>query len=299
MLAIWSKAPNLLSQDIAESSARIAAESLLETIEGASVENGGYKPDALNRSEQDVDWVCRIGTKSFALEHTRIETFAREFELGSLWRNKLASPLAVFEAEMNESLSDKGFFLLGIYGAPAKSSFPKCIPQLKDWLLATVPSLGLKFPQNIAIKKITREDNFPVNVRLTRYPGPLPYLNAPRNFMIQRMVKFDEVGERRSIIERAFRKKTQKLAKYKQQGHISVLVLDSTAEMATGAIPIIFAAKELKKYMHAVDQVITIERDASVWGLRLADAHTLIDRSLINRWWEYRPDTRCIKLRSA
>lgn len=298
MLTFWSKAPYLLSHEIAESSACMAAERLLAAIEGVPAKCR-YKPDALNRREQEVDWVCRIGTKWFALEHTRIETFAKEFELGSLWRNKLADPIADLEAEMNIAFKHLGFFLLGIYDEPAKHSLPKLIPQLREWLLATAPNLGLAFPQNISIRKANREDRFPANVRLTRIPGPLPYLNVPENFMIQRMVKFDEAGECRSIIERAFRNKALKLAKYKQQGCISVLVLDWSTEMATGVIPIVPAAKALKSYTGAVDQVITVGRHEGMWGLHRAETHAFIDRSLINRWWDYQPETGTIKFRQA
>lgn len=256
------------------------------------------KPDSVERRKPDVDRTFIIKDQKYALEHTCIEAFPKEFESDGLWSGHFGSQIRKLENELNSSLllsHDLILFLPNKFSVNKKDLVP-FLNKVKNWIISQAGELGTSFPGNTAFSRIHISGRS-YRLKLGRYPVLIPMANTKGLFKCIRVMDSDEAKDRRKIVEKAFHVKAEKLSAYKKQGIKAVLVMEWRYRIPTPYSPIICAHEILKdSYSNAIDMVILVGIDIKEWAIKYTETNLKLSRKeLMENWWLYDWDTDGIK----
>lgn len=178
-----------------------------------------YRPDEIDRSEKAIDAVFKGAGVDLAMEHTLIESFHEQIQDGQNF--------AKFTQPLEEKL--KGIFPLpGCYTVVIEPLALKGIKKtdevrnsLYSWIVQRAPQLELRSPKT-ALKHFVKEQppGVPFEVILSRWPGRDGQIRFVRSIPDTLKTKTEEP------IRRALSDKCPKLSRAKEDGVITVLVLE-------------------------------------------------------------------------
>lgn len=212
-------------------------------------------PDRDERNEEAVEMVCTSASgQSFAIEHTRIESFGGQIGDGYAFSG-LLEPL---EAELEGRLPGR-FSLTVAVGAAAGvkgAEYPKIRELVKEWVLAQAD--GLK--DGSAVTAAPPRVPFPVT--LSRRHSDASVL------LISRFAPDDLETKRQTRVQQAIDRKYRKLAREKAKGRESILILESN-DIALGNSGVVgdAVAKALATCPEPPDRVYLVETDGRPWYL--------------------------------
>lgn len=212
-------------------------------------------PDRDERNEEAVEMVCGSASgQSFALEHTRIESFGGQIGDGYAFSG-LLEPL---EDELKGRLPGR-FSLTVAVGAAARlkgAEYPKIRELVKEWVLAQAD--GLKDGSAVT----AAPPGVPFAVTLSRRHSDASLL------LVSRFAPDDLEARRQARVQQAIERKYRKLAKEKAKGRESILILESN-DIALGNSSVVgdAAAKALASCPEPPDRVYLVETDGRPWYL--------------------------------
>jgi hypothetical protein len=240
-----------------------------------------------------VEFVCDIGTRRFAFEHTGIEPFEGFMRL----QHDAKTHFRPLEALISKTMPSSDYVELDM---PLKATeglrgnaLTKVQAALAAYVLATVPTLP-----------IAREGRFSDPIHRASLPG-VPFEIAlhrwPRswhatNFSISQSIGGDREAMRRGRIERACRKKFPKLAAWRADGARTVLILEENdvQTTSTSAVASAFLSIEQSIDCQRPDEVYVVETFNEPWHghtIRIDDK-TFFDYAYEEqplRYWEISP----------
>lgn len=272
---------------------------LLEQLEGAK--SGEVTvPDKHNRETPDIDGLVNIGTRTFAIEHTRVEQFldaTKEHVFLSRQQAELDRMHAALLARL-----PPGSYELQIIGPIAARR--RTVALLFDDLVAEVAKAarGVPLPPppgpNIRTGTVSRGVD-QVEYRLVRgfdpVGAPSPSLKVS---VLRRFPGGDERDARLAVVTRLLEPKCTKLAPYRDQGHTTVLVLEDTAFMASPYLLLLLAGAVVRDhYADTTDMLIVVSCESDIWDLQFARTGEELDRNLFkSNWWVWDPvDQRVVQ----
>lgn len=213
------------------------------------------RPDQDERNEEAVEMVCSSGSgQSFALEHTRIESFGGQIGDGYAFSG-LLEPL---EDELKGRLPGR-FSLtvaVGVAAGVRGSDYPKIRGLVKEWVLAQADGLR----DGSAVTAAPAGVPFPVTLSRRHSDASL--------LLVSRFAPDDLEAKRQARVQQAIDRKYRKLAKEKARGRESILILESN-DIALGNSSVVgaAAARALASCPEPPDRVYLVETDGRPWYL--------------------------------
>lgn len=180
------------------------------------------RPERRERQQKAVELILRGASSEFALEHTRVESFIRQIEDDQQFTN-LLSPLPTM---VGDTLPVPGRYLLVVHPRALKGALQasKIREALAAWIRDKAPTLAVRSPgTSPSARHYVRErpPAVPFDVSLYRFPG------RGGKVRIGRSVPEELERERLRRIRVALDAKLPKLRSEKENGRVSVLVLES------------------------------------------------------------------------
>lgn len=265
---------------------------LLELLERA--ESGKVTaPDEDNRESPDIDALVEIGERAFAIEHTRIEQFeeaAKEQAFVDRHKAALDDVRTALQARL-----PRGWYELQIHGpiSGPEKLLPRLFAKLVDEVVQVAGQLvDPSSPgTNIRAGKVTLNRGR-IDYRVVRSfdpaDGPNPVL---RLAVLRRFPGNDEREARRAVVGRLLAGKCAKLARYRDEGCTTVLVLEDTALMATPHPLLLLAGAEVRNhYAEMTDILVAVSCESDIWDLQCIRTGDPLSRDLFKtNWWIWDP----------
>jgi hypothetical protein len=258
---------------------------------GAPIEHD-CKPDALNRRLPAVDAALTIGSRRYALEHTRLADYSDEFEANAEWTHRFEIKLQGLERRECGRLGNDSEYELWM---PARASLPvknqdALVTAIENWIGKTAPHLREPFPNNVRSTTLAVR-NSRVRVRLARYPKGSTAHRSTLPFHIERVPDYSERDERQRTIAAAFERKASKLRDARADGCYAVLVLEWTSSVATPYLPLFSAGFVLQQsYRDSIDRVVVVSTSEPTWSVQFIEVDQRVGNGVLwTNWWLYDP----------
>lgn len=191
----------------------------MERIKGESL-SVVDRPDRRERKRKAVDLIVRGASSTFAVEHTRLESFVEQIEDD----RHLLDLLGPIQEMVSNSLPTPGKYVLVVRPRAVKGAKRKQEIQhaLVDWIVDKAPALEIGSAATNP-RHYVREvpPCVPFEATLYRWPGRSGGLRISRSV--------PEILEEKRLqrVRAALDAKCPKLCKAKEDGYVSVLVLES------------------------------------------------------------------------
>lgn len=251
------------------------------------------KPDREERTKPAVDARFSIGSRRFAIEHTKLPTYSGEFDADANWRG-LKNSLEAMEDRLSRLVDEDSSYQAWLPAHPriARADRGNLLALLEERIRHLMPTLGRTSPHNVLAEQlISRKSK--MRVRLGRYSADFLKYRSTKHFHFERVPDFSESGERHKTILGAFKAKARKLALERSAGHVAVLVLEWSPTIATPYIPVLVAGKILQRFFRdSVDRVAVISTAERIWSIQHIDGSQPPTREIFKtNWWLYDPET--------
>jgi hypothetical protein len=219
------------------------------------------RPDRVERRREAVELVCESTSgRSFALEHTRIESFEGQIAGGRAFL-KLLEPL---EADLKGQLPGRFALIVDIAATDGirTSAHADIRLRLTEWIVAQASGLDGEL-----------ETGGEGTYRVSETPPGVPFRatlarrrTTGNELLISRYAPDDLDALRVTRVARALERKTGKLALEKEKGRESVLILESNDISLANRAAIGHAlAAALVNEQHPPDYVYLVETDGRPW----------------------------------
>ena len=273
-LFIWTLEQQMASR-YNEGKAIDAVLRCIEARDHAVRQDDGRSPDDLNDPDplRRVDYVCTLGMKIHAFEHTGIEPFPDQIELEVHNRRLFAPIIAQFSNRIDRELWE--------FHVPVEASAGLTGPQVKrvqQTLIKWIEANALQFPAallydryaNPHLGEMVPDVPFPVSLHRAsldshHFPHDSPLCGQ---FIMKYSVGGDLEQARVERLQKACEDKFPKLATWKRDGAKTVLVLEENDLQLTNHQQV---ANALKTAEAAIPDA--------------ADEIFLVSTSIVDKWW--------------
>lgn len=229
-----------------------------------------------------IDYRIDLGNRTYAIEHTRVEAFERQID-GGLHFSALVGPI---EDGLSGKMPRPGIYYMTFPIDPCAQLKPKNLPKVRQALIDFAKKAGQELHAEAPTRQDrTRKPHGHYGVRKAKLDG------VPFEVTLARRVHWSESGDadgmlfvqrwapstveelRRARIGKAFDDKFPKLAECKEQGAVSILVLESDDIALTNHALVAAAIEaEIADYSNSPDEILfvntTIESQWTVWSLQ-------------------------------
>lgn len=251
------------------------------------------KPDRKERTKPAVDARFSIGSRRFAIEHTKLPMYSGEFDADANWRG-LKDSLEAMEDRLSRLVDKDSSYEAWLPAHPriARADRDNLLALLEEQIRHLMPTLGTTSPQNVLVAQLNSRQS-KLRVRLGRYPADFLRYRSTKPFHFERVPDFSENRERYTTILRAFRAKAPKLALERSGGRVAMLVLEWSPTIATPYIPVLVAGEILQQsFRNAMDRVAVICTTERIWSIQHIDGLQPPSKEIFKtNWWLYDPET--------
>lgn len=226
------------------------------------------------RQKKVVELRAKIGPLTIVLEHTRIESFPEQITDD----HRFMDFLGPLESKLNGRLPTPGYYQLCVAPGALKGikNIKKIQNAIEAWILMEAPKLELGSPLTAPRHMVKgRPTGVPFEIGLYRWEGTGHFHGQLR---LARYSPEDIETGRKQRIRIALESKCPKLKKAKEDGYISILVLESNdIALANSAAIGTAVVEELKKRENDIPDVICLmETEIEPWaGWVLKDGQQL------------------------
>jgi hypothetical protein len=208
---------------------------LIETRDRVVRKNDGFSPDDLNDPDplRRVDYVCTVGKKLYAFEHTGIEPFADQIKL-EVQNRTLFAPI---ERQFSNR-RDRELWELHVPVEASANLIGAEVKLVQDALIAWIKVNASRLPVTLQYSKPATPHlgqtapGIPFPFSLHRGSLDSPYFPAGHPFCGKLIVKYyvraDVEQARMTRLHKACKDKFSKLAVWKRDGAETVLVLEES-----------------------------------------------------------------------
>jgi len=254
---------------------------ILEEREGA-VRSPLIFPEKEHHSAP-VELVCTIGTKRFALEHTKLEAYREQIRDGV----HFTDGLELLETELKNRLPNDGWFTLIVPANSFQGLSPSKVKKIRQiisaWVIQTAPLM--KLSQREFDEKTQNIIGVPFPVTLEAIAGPA---ESSGRLKIARFAPPNIEALRSRQISIALAKKLPKLEAWAQLGSQTVLILESEDLALTNHGWVLKGLKhDLSGQSFRPDRIFFVYAVGSTWLVQTLLADGQFPNSRID-WWPYR-----------
>jgi len=207
----------------------------------------------VQKGERPCDAIWRGAHGTYAVEHTTIDSFPGQRHDDDRFRRLMG----MLEKEWSGHPDDWLEIVIDVAAIPNGANWSELSNKIKGWLVQNVPSLPCNCQSLVRIPGVP----FEIAIYRERLPGH-------GRIVVARHTPTDLLEQRVAVIRKALDNKIGVLCQYKEKGHLTILLIESSNIVLVSRINIFEALHEAYRTMNdstAFDQIYIALTGTSPW----------------------------------